>query len=356
MDIVTHMLIGATVAQLPKQSTQSQSIATLTWQSRATIGAFSAIFPDIDYILFFWNPLEFLANWHRAETHSLLLSPLWAWLLSLVWQRYYHRYQDIKLLFKLSLAGILSHIISDSFTVFGTKWFAPFSDYQVSWDLLFVVDGYLTLTTLAALVLLIYWRDNSYRIFSLALPLGYLALMLLIKQNATEQTSARALNVANPPPPKILLPQPFSPFYWQVIEPTDSGFNQAYLKLANDVIAIKASELMGQESYQDSFQLAHQLSWNSYSVAPKDSHLQQEANQVWHHQKFSAFRQFAKYPVFYDYTKSSSRTCVWFSDLRYHWPNIIPSFRIGMCREAGAFWKLYRKKYFSSEQIEIIDR
>lgn len=356
MDIVTHMLIGAAVAQLPEQSTQSQSIATLSWQSRAIIGAFAAIFPDIDYILFFWNPLEFLANWHRAETHSLLLSPLWAWLLSLLWQRYYHRHQDIMVLFWISLAGILSHIISDSFTVFGTKWFAPFSDYKVSWDLLFVVDGYFTLTSLIALILLIYMRSNSYRIFSLALPLGYLAVILIIKQNASNQITAQQLDITNPPSQKYLLPQPFSPFYWQVIEPTDTGFNQAYLKLANDVIAIKVSGLMGQKSYQHSFQLSHQLNWNRYYVAPKGDSLQQDANQVWQHKKFSAFRKFAKYPVFYDYNKSSISTCVWFSDLRYHWPNIIPSFRIGMCKKEGSPWKLYRKKYFSSEHVEIIDR
>jgi len=125
--------------------------------------------------------------------------------------------------------------------------------------------------------------------------------------------------------------------------------------LANDVIAVKVSEFFGFDVYQNSYYLAQQLRWYKQSVAPKDKVMQRDANQVFQHTNFTTFRDFAEYPVFYRYQKTSSKVCVWFSDLRYHWPSIPPVFRFGMCRVKQKPWQLYKIKYFSEEQVELID-
>ena len=347
------MLVGASVAQLPQQANQNQSYVSLDWKKRALIGTLSALFPDIDYLLFFWNPLEFVAYWHRAETHSLLLAPLWAWLLSKLLIRLYDWQQPPILLFQICLVGILSHVLIDSLTTFGTQWFAPLSDYQVKWDLLFVIDAYFTLMALITLILIIVFRNSTYRVYSFILPLCYLLLVLLFKQQAYQQLSSHEKRGSKVSSPRVLLPQPLSPFYWHVIEPTEQGINQAYLKLANDVIAINVSEFLGLDVYLNHYYLSPQLRWHKQSVTPKDNSMQIDANLVWKHKKFTAFRDFAEYPVFYQYKKTSSMVCVWFSDLRYHWPNIMPSFRYGMCREKEHPWQLYRLKYFSDEQVKL---
>ncbi|MDX2368482.1 MAG: metal-dependent hydrolase [Colwellia sp.] len=355
MDVLTHMLVGASVAQLPQQVKQIQSRVSLGWKNRALIGGLSAIFPDIDYLLFFWNPLEFVAYWHRAETHSLLLAPLWAWILSKLLMRLFDWQQSPILLFKICLAGILSHVLIDSLTTFGTQWFAPLSDYRVNWDLLFVIDVYFTLMALSTLILIIVLRNSTYRFYSFILPLCYLLLVFLFKQQAYNQLPSPENTDSKSSFARVLLPQPFSPLYWHVIEPTEQGINQAYLKLANDIIAVNVSELLGLDVYQNSYYLSPQLRWHKQSLTPKDNAMQRDVNLVWQHKNFTAFRDFAEYPVFYEYQKTSSKVCVWFSDLRYHWPNIIPSFRFGMCREKGHSWQLYRLKYFSDEQVKLIN-
>jgi inner membrane protein len=354
MDPVTHILVGAAAAQLPRPATKVQLTPDLSWKKRILIGGMTALFPDIDYLLFAWHPLEFIAHWHRAETHSLLLAPLWAGLLAMIWCRYYRWRQHQLLIFKICLAAILSHAIIDSFTTFGTQWFTPVSDLRVSWDLLFVVDGYFTLTCLITLILLVWWRQHSYRVSALITPLAYLTLVLFLKLTALSQLPTPLLDGSKSSAEPILLPQPFSPLYWQVIQPTAAGFSQAYLKLANDNIGAKFSQYWSGESINNSYRLPQQLSWHNYSVTPGNSAWQPDAAEVWVHQKFRSFVHFARYPVFYDYQKRSNYTCVWFSDLRYHWPNNFPAFRIGMCRKNHRQWQLARIQYFSRDQMEII--
>ncbi|MBL4819130.1 MAG: metal-dependent hydrolase [Deltaproteobacteria bacterium] len=348
MDFVTHLALGAAVAQLP-----AQSKSCLSWQKRSLLGATSAIFPDIDYLLFFWQPLEFLAYWHRAETHSLLLAPIWAWLLSLFWRRTISNFLSSTLIFRVCLMGILSHVLIDSFTVFGTQWFAPLSDLAVAFDLLFVVDGYFTATVLVTLIMLILRRNNRYRILWFTIPIVYLLMLAGLKLTAYNQLSLNAVDNTHKKQALILLPQPFSPLYWQAIEPTDGGFNQAYLRLADDQIATQISEFFGLESHQQSYQQLSQLNWNFYPTLPQNINWRADALQVWNHHQFEAFRDFADYPIFFEYQQSIKITCVWFSDLRYHWPNFIPSFRYGMCRRKGQSWKRYRMKYFSHEYYEL---
>ncbi len=356
MDIVTHLFLGAAVAQLPLRSKiPASSKIGQSWQKRALIGSTAAIFPDIDYVLFFWQPLEFLAYWHRAATHSLLLAPLWAWLLSLVWRRLIADNQSRSIFFWLCLAGVLSHTVIDSLTVFGTQWFAPFNNFPIAWDLLFVVDGYFTLSIFVSLLMLIWWRKGQYRFFCFSIPLSYLLMVLMFKQQAYQQLSLYRAADYNDKRAVVLLPQPFSPLYWQVIEPGAGGFNQAYLRLANDVIASQISQWSGLDSHQQSYQFSAQLNWNFYPTKPLNIDWRADAEQVWNHPEFKAFRDFAYYPVFYDYHQSIGKRCVWFSDLRYHWPNFIPSFRFGMCRTGDQPWRSYRMKYFSQSEYHPID-
>jgi len=65
--------------------------------------------------------------------------------------------------------------------------------------------------------------------------------------------------------------------------------------------------------------------------------------EAWNHHDFSAFRKFAVYPVFYRQDTDAHMTCVWFTDLRYMFPVIIPPFRYGMCSNEHGL-SLYRLK------------
>ena len=51
MDVVTHVLAGACVAQISCQSRKTNSNQDLSFYQRAMIGGVAAVFPDMDYLL-----------------------------------------------------------------------------------------------------------------------------------------------------------------------------------------------------------------------------------------------------------------------------------------------------------------
>ena len=207
MDVVTHVLVGACVAQIPSQSTRNNSTLNLSFYQRAMIGGIAAIFPDIDYLLFFWTPLEFLAYWHRAETHSLLLAPLWALLLTKLWMLSHHFKQFRSLVFWICLLGLLSHSMIDSLTTYGTQWFAPLSDYRISWNLLFVLDGYFTICIVITFFWMYFSQSKKLALFVFLLPLSYLFFVYQIKLVAYQQITTNSIDKSST---VSLLPQPLS--------------------------------------------------------------------------------------------------------------------------------------------------
>ncbi len=70
MDPVTHVLFGAVCAGA---ATPPSSVTRKDFHLRMSITAVAAVFPDIDYLSFWLNPLVFLADWHRTATTLLTL-------------------------------------------------------------------------------------------------------------------------------------------------------------------------------------------------------------------------------------------------------------------------------------------
>jgi len=347
MDIITHIVVGACVAQIPRQSTTNDSTLKLSFYQRAIIGGSAALFPDIDYLLFLWNPLEFLAYWHRAETHSLLLVPVWAVLITKLWTMSDRLKPYQSLIFWICLLSIVSHSLVDSLTVFGTQWFSPFSDYRISWNLLFIIDIYFTMLVITTLIGLYCWQHKNSVFLLLLLPISYLLFVHQIKQTAYQAVATSSSATIT------LLPQPFSPFYWHVIKTEKLHTSSAYFRLASDPLAPFLSGLLGKKQYSNHFQLLPNLQWVDYVLLPKDSQLRADAKTVWNHQSFRAFKDFAVYPIFYQRNNQGGEICIWFSDLRYHSPELLPSFRYGMCKGAEKNWIVQRMKYLTQESVKI---
>jgi len=357
MDALTHIVLGAAVAQLPAESKQEIALKTGTkfsWQRRALLGAAAAMFPDIDYVLFWVNPLDFIAYWHRAETHSIILAPIWAFLIAGAVRFFFRSHKHFSIFFMVCLYAVLSHTLLDSLTTFGTQWFAPFSRYRVSWNLIFVVDIYFTFCVSILFLSLIYWRENGFKYLAACLPIGYLLFLITIKVYGYKKIQQVLPQTPMSQAKLVLLPQPFSPFFWQVIGASSQATNQAYLKLAHDPIGDWMASQLGLDNQSASFQTATKLKWQQHSLIPIDAKWQSEARQVWSHPEFSAFRYFAQFPVLFEYQQLAQGRCIWFSDLRYHYPNMLPSFRYGMCKKSDQGLRLYRYQYLSRKQLERV--
>jgi len=163
MDTITHGIAGALIG---KAVFRGEDMFAATPMNRARIITWSlmlgAIFPDSDVIRdIFSHDKLLMITWHRSITHSLLLLPLWALLLAAItraftnWRKW--EAPSFAALTAIYAVGILSHILLDLVTTFGTMIWSPLEWSRPAWDLIFIVDF-----TLAAILLVPQWLAWIY--------------------------------------------------------------------------------------------------------------------------------------------------------------------------------------------------
>src|SRR6267154_4619048 len=150
MDTITHGIAGALIG---KAVFRGEDMFTSHPMNRGRIITWSlmlgAIFPDSDVIRDILSSDKLLiVTWHRSLTHSLVLLPLWALLLAGItravanWRKW--EAQSFAALSAVYAVGILSHILLDLVTTFGTMIWSPLDWSRPVWDLIFIVDFTLT--------------------------------------------------------------------------------------------------------------------------------------------------------------------------------------------------------------------
>ena len=146
MDTITHGIAGALIGKAlcagddmlpPKPMNRARII---TWSLML-----GAIFPDSDVLRDFFSRNELLMiTWHRSMTHSLLLLPIFSLLLAgltrWIARKFHWEAPSFATLAILYGIGILSHILLDLVTTFGTMVWWPLTWSRPAWDLLFIVD------------------------------------------------------------------------------------------------------------------------------------------------------------------------------------------------------------------------
>lgn len=337
MDTVTHVLLGTACAvAVSRKPVWSNS----DFRPRLLVTGIASAFPDIDYLSFWIDPLLFLADWHRTFTHSLLLMPVWAgliWAVSMLWQS--ARSQPL-VIFTFCCLGILSHICLDLLTVYGVSILYPVSDRQFSIGIVFVIDGIVTATLAAALFFAFRRSWRHYTTLALSLLLIYFGGLWMLKHQAINVASEQLRGRYE----QFALPQPFSPFYWQLIGQSGADYRVAHLNL-----------LAGDKSLINAYRGPRSLEWQAQGLLGSQDEWNSTVKQVWDHQKFNKFREFARFPVLYRLHRDEQEECVWFTDLRYVLPYLIPSFRYGMCRALGKPWRLSRLKRFTVNERHVLD-
>jgi membrane-bound metal-dependent hydrolase YbcI (DUF457 family) len=146
MDTITHGIAGALIG---KAVFRGDDMLALRAMNRGRIITWSlmlgAIFPDSDVFreIFSRNPLLIL-TWHRSITHSLVCLPIFALLLAALtrWVARWCKWDAPSLAFLTFIyaVGILSHILLDLVTSFGTMIWSPLKWSRPAWDLIFIID------------------------------------------------------------------------------------------------------------------------------------------------------------------------------------------------------------------------
>ncbi len=161
MDTITHGIAGALIGKAVFRGGDmfgGQPLnrgRILTWSLML-----GAIFPDSDVLRdIFSHDGLLIVTWHRSITHSLVMLPLWALLLAgstrafCNWRRW--EAPSFAALSAIYGVGILSHILLDLVTTFGTMIWSPVAWSRPAWDMIFIVD--FTLTAILLVPQLLAW-------------------------------------------------------------------------------------------------------------------------------------------------------------------------------------------------------
>jgi len=138
MDPVTHTLSGMVLSNF-----------TARRKAYFWAAVVSSVLPDMDYVTRLWG-LDVFLRYHRGITHGIMAAVAAPFVLAIM-LRMIAGYGFLPF-FVISLAGYALHLLMDLTNQYGTRILSPLDWDQYSLGLTFIIDPYVTLTMLAAVV------------------------------------------------------------------------------------------------------------------------------------------------------------------------------------------------------------
>jgi len=285
------------------------------------------MFPDVDafFLPGSWfrlgDTMSYL-RYHRGVTHSFLLAPLFAAGLALL-VRAAARRTSFAALFAAALAGIVSHILFDWITSYGTMFFAPLSWRRYSLDWVFILDPFFTGIPVAALVLSLFVRRRPQLVGVLgaAALLGYVAFCAAMHRRALG--NARRLF----PAAKVAaLPQPLSPLRWMLVGDRGDAVDVAYVRLGGGAppVAANARPPSGiLQTLRRAYAPAASASIERFATGEADRRVVAAGR----FGDVAAWRRFARFPIADIAALPDGGARLTFTDLRFRGPWGRPAFQ-----------------------------
>ena len=166
MDPVTQGAFGAIFAQ-----TISNKKKILVG---SIVGCFAGLAPDLDiFIRSASDPLLKL-EYHRQFTHSLIFIPIGALIVTFFSRLLFKKYLSWGETYFFSFIGFATHGLLDACTSYGTQLLWPFTDERISWNYISVVDLFLTIPVILAIIFAIIMKNKYITLFGIVYILVYL--------------------------------------------------------------------------------------------------------------------------------------------------------------------------------------
>jgi inner membrane protein len=331
VDSLTHTLSGLVTGRLAPAR-------KLPLRTRYIAGALAVNFPDLDILLAPVSPELYLLH-HRGETHSLVMLPLWALLLSWLFARLFRSPGGWRDFYALSAAALLVHILADWITSYGTQLFAPFSHQTYALGSTFIIDPLLTLIFLLGFLGSL-WKKTSLKpaLLSMLAAVVWIGVEFAWMQKALDAGHAYARAQDWSDAVVSAEPRPVAPFNWTVIVGEGERYHYAHLKLNAEILQTAAPDANWLVRALADFQPPTLANWQTAAKfgEGQDSLL---ARDIWARPEFAFFRWFAAAPALYRIDRHPHGACVWFEDLRFATPGRDSPFRFGLC---GPEWQSYR--------------
>lgn len=339
MDTLTHALSGALLARV----TAPREAPPRTLPRRVAAGFFACAFPDLDFVVAWLGPVEYLLH-HRGATHSLLLLPLWALTCAWLLAKLLREPRGWRVLYGACAWGLGAHIAGDLITSYGTLIFAPLSDARYAWGTTFIIDLWFSGIIVLGLAASAIWRGTrAPAAAALALLVGYVAFQALLREQAIDYGRQYAQAQAMGGAQIDAYPRPVSPFNWTVFVSDSREHRFAHVNLLRET----PREFLPGDGFIAMLDAPYRplgaARWESrrrYGGTASEEALGRAA---WGSPALGFLRWFAEKPALEAVTEGS--TCVWFVDLRFLNPgrDWMP-FRFGACRShPQAPWQAYQR-------------
>ncbi len=215
MDPVTQGAFGAIFAQ-----TISEKKKILFG---SIVGCCAGLAPDLDiFIRSASDPLLKL-EYHRQFTHSLVFIPIGALIVTFFSRILFKKYLSWGETYFFSLLGFATHGLLDACTSYGTQLLWPFSDERISWNYISVVDPFLTIPVILAIIFAIIMKNKYLTLFGILYILIYLTFGA-IQENRAEFVGKFIANLRGHNGKNLTVkPSLGNLFLWKTIY-EDSGF------------------------------------------------------------------------------------------------------------------------------------
>ncbi len=243
MDSLTQIALGAAVGE----ATLGRRIG-----NRAMLwGAICGTLPDLDVFVPLGDAVRDF-TYHRSATHSLLVlalvTPLVVWVILRVhpataaYRRRWHA---------LVYLAFATHVLLDSFTVYGTQIFWPVSELPVAFSSLFIIDPlytvWLVFGVLAALVMSRESeRGHRLNAAGLVLSSAYLAWTVGAKLHVEDVARASLARQGIAYERLLTVPAPLNSLLWRVLAVREDAYFEGVYSLLDDERPLRVERFASQ--------------------------------------------------------------------------------------------------------------
>lgn len=163
MDSLTQIVLGAAVGEV--------MLGKKLGGKAQILGAIAGTLPDLDVLvkLFSTDPIVEIQT-HRAYSHSVVSHFLAAFPLAWISNKFTqtHRQISFNRYYWFWFLGLFTHALLDCCTTYGTRLFLPFSNYQVAFNNISVVDPLYTLPFMIFLLVALFIKKENPRRLNIA--------------------------------------------------------------------------------------------------------------------------------------------------------------------------------------------
>ncbi|WRP04992.1 metal-dependent hydrolase [Rossellomorea aquimaris] len=189
METSTHILFGVGIASLASLDPNLQEYSLPVYVS--CVLASNA--PDFDYALKLKGKSEYY-KLHRGFSHSLIMLPLWAFMITAGIALIYPDTEFLQHLFLWNLGAVIVHVLTDLLNFHGTQVFRPFTEKWFSFDCVPLFDYFIFLLHISGMVVsLIGFHPGKTFLAIYLLMFIYILLRFAVRSYIYHQLTAQFL-------------------------------------------------------------------------------------------------------------------------------------------------------------------